>query len=269
MKLLHIQNLIYNRPLLISRDGFNSIHSVIQNKLLQTNITEDNIIDPEDNENNMTIENGIANIYINGPIGKHLSLLERVCGATDIEILREELDLASTYPDVETIVLNINSPGGSCELIPEISAYIAEINKNIKPITTLIDGMCCSAAYWLAAGSTEIISVGKTSTIGSIGCYCFLIDESRAYQDNGLQPILIKSVQDKGALMPGMTITDNQKQDLQGEVDYIHKLFVEHIKKYRNVDDQYLTGKSYMSEKALEYNLIDGIIDRPDQLFSK
>lgn len=274
MKLLHIQNLLYGRPLLITRAGFNSIHEVVQAKLTGRRIvgmddTDDMPTNPEDEEQeyDMSIEDGVAWIPIQGPIGRKLSLIERICGACDIDILREQIDLAKTYPDVETICFCVDSPGGSVDGVPDLAEYIAEVNKE-KPCIACIEGMCCSAAYYLVAGCSEIIACGKTCYIGSVGTYCYLLDTSRQYQNEGIDPVLVKAGEKKGELMPGMKITADMIERLQKEVDYINGLFLSHVKGHRpNIPDSFLNGQAYYTEEALKANFVDGVISNKSELF--
>lgn len=273
MKLSRISQLIYGRPLLITRNGFNVIHQLVQRKLNSDKMDPTDPMDPMepmDEESDgycMTIEKGRANIHICGPIGKKLSLLEKVCGACDIDVVREEIELALTHPDVEVIVFHVDSPGGSVAGVPELAEFITEANR-LKKCIAIVDGMCCSAAYYLVAGCDEIISVGKTSSIGSIGVYCYLMDESRAYFNQGVDPVLIKAGDNKAEGLPGMPITQDVKDNLQKEVDYIYKLFTDHVKHNRRmVKEDSMQGRSYMSEEALQRGLIDYIVNTEDDVF--
>src|SRR3954452_20807778 len=47
---------------------------------------------------------------------------------------------------------------------------VAEAAKRVH-VETVIQGLCCSAAYWIAAASTSI-SASKGSSALSVGCYC-------------------------------------------------------------------------------------------------
>lgn len=265
--LIHINNLVYNSPLLITKGGWQTI-----DKILKQHMTGDNMpMEPMDEDQyTMQITDNIAELYIQGPIGYHLGLLEKMSGACDINTLMEEIDMANTYPDVNTLIFHINSPGGSVESVPEAADLIAEVAKN-KRCIALVDNMACSAAYFLAAGCNEIIAVGKTSNIGSIGCYCYLMDSSMAYQMEGVKPILIKSIDSpyKGEGMPGMPVSDEMKSNLQNEVDYINGLFVDHVKKNRKgINKEAFNGRCFMAAEALSLGLIDDIITSPKDLIT-
>lgn len=269
MKLLHITNLLYNRPLFITRDGFNTVNMVVQNKLNNIATPLDEINEEEDNPYIMNIdkEEGIAHLYIQGPIGKKLSFLEKMCGATDIDLLRDEIDFAVTYPEVNTLLFHVDSPGGSVDGVPELAEYIADISKD-KQTVALVDGLACSAAYYLISGCNSIIALGKTSYIGSVGVYAYLLDESRKYENAGVTPVLIKSGVKKGEGLPGMPITEEMKAGIQSEVDYLYKNFADFVSKYRpDIDkEKSMNGGSWYAEEALTRGFIDSIISNMKEL---
>ncbi len=269
-KMLHINHLVYERPLLITRSGFHTIDRLLKKR------AEQDPMDPEDmpedgmpeDEYDMEIEEGVAYIHINGPIGKNLDMLSKICGACDIATVKEEIDLALSYPDCEMICFLVNSPGGSVDGVPELAEYIAEISKE-KPTVAVVEGMCCSAAYYLVAGVSEgIYAIGKTSYIGSIGVYAYLLDESRAYEKEGLKPVLVKAGENKGQGLPGFPIDQKMIDGLQKEIDYIYGLFRGHVAKCKpKVEDSTCQGDAYYAEEAYDLNLIDGIVSNISELF--
>jgi signal peptide peptidase SppA len=281
MKLLRISQEIYGRPLLITRAGFDTVHSLIQNKLnghkpsFFGKLFGQEDMDPmddmdDDDPTNMDIEQGIAYINIQGVIGKKLSLLEQMCGACDVDVLREKIEMAATHPDVEMICFLCDSPGGSVSGVPEMATYIKHVNDNIKPCVCLVDGMCCSAAYYMMASCSEIVTVGSTSYVGSIGVYTYLLDSSRQYEAEGITPVLIKAGTNKAENMPGMPITDEMKAKLQKEVDYIYEMFTSHVAASRPQisKENTMQGHAYYSEESIERGLVDYSISHASELFS-
>lgn len=267
-KLIHINHLVYERPLLITKTGWQTIDRLLKRRAEEP---DDEDIEPEEmmgGEYDMEIEDGIAYIHINGPIGKNLDLLSKVCGACDIATVKEEIDLALSYPDCNMICFLVNSPGGSVDGVPELAEYIAEISKQ-KPTVAVVEGMCCSAAYYLCVGVSEgIYAIGKTSYIGSIGVYSALYDESRMYEDAGVKPILVKAGENKGQGLPGFPIDQKMIDGLQKEINYIYGLFRGHVAKCKpKVDDSTCQGDAYYAEEAYELNLIDGIVSDKKELF--
>lgn len=270
MRLAHIQKELYHRPLLITQDGFQTIHSLVQHKLKGNVMPMDDMEDEEQEYDDVVLRDGVAYINVQGVIGRKLSFIEKACtGACDVEDLRDNIELAASYPDVAHIALVIDSPGGTVAGVPELAQRIKEINDTIKPVTAIVDGLCCSAAYYLAAGCDSILAIGKTSYIGSIGVYTYLLDESQYFAKEGVQPVVIKAGLNKGEGLPGMPITDEIKANLQKEVDYIYNLFTTHVKGNRpNVEDDTMQGRAYYSEEAEKLGLIDGYVNTINEIFT-
>lgn len=275
MQFLHLATKLYTRPHLISREGFAVIDKVFRARLnvqdggpiVLQSPTEDSgsYLNPTDIP---ARENGIALISINGILANNVSGIDALCGGlTDISLIRSEIELAATNPDIATIALIVDSPGGEVQGIPELAQYIKEVNDNIKPIVAWVNGSASSAAYFLIAGVSEIYA-SMSSAIGSVGVYAYLLDDSKAFADEGLKPIVVRGGTEKGDLLPGLPITEAVIQRVQQDVDYIREMFVGFVKQTRgNIDDQYLQGWSYFAQRAEEIGFIDGIANSLSEIF--
>lgn len=280
MKLLHISQELYTKPLLITKPGFLVVHNLLQSKIrgekdksfirrLMPKLNDDyeDMLD-EDSGYTMEIDNGVAYIPIFGVIGKRLSMIEKCCGATDIQDLQEQIDMAVTNDNVQMICFVCDSPGGSASGVPELSEYISMVNSTQKKCIAYIEGMCCSACYFLISGVDEIYA-SVSSYVGSVGVYTYLLDESVAYANEGVKPIVIRSGDEKGDLLPGLPIEDSTIKKLQSEVNYINTLFQNHVNRHRFIDSEYLQGGAYYAEESLKYNFIDSIVNNINDIFVK
>ena len=109
-----------------------------------------------------------AVVPIHGPIFSRPNILTEWLGigmvlgniTGDIQSLLEN-------PDIESIILDIDSPGGTVTGINEASNFI-KVASEKKPITAYVGGVGASAAYWLASAANEIV-LDATSRVGSIG----------------------------------------------------------------------------------------------------
>jgi enoyl-CoA hydratase/carnithine racemase len=68
---------------------------------------------------------------------------------------------------VDAIELHIDSPGGDVSGCHELWARLRAC---AKPLTARVDGMCASAAYWLAS-ACDRVEATATSAVGSVGVY--------------------------------------------------------------------------------------------------
>src|SRR5690349_10913255 len=108
------------------------------------------------------------------PRGSFLSLL--FGGGGGLEAFRGALREALANDDVEGILLDVDSPGGSTDLVTETAAEIRAAREK-KPITAIANTDAGSAAYALASQATELV-VTPSGEVGSIGVFMLHWDES-------------------------------------------------------------------------------------------
>ena len=120
-----------------------------------------------ENTRDTTVRNGVAVISVFGPLVRRSNLFADISGATSYSGIAKDLGEAIRNPEVKSILLDINSGGGSIDGCQELVSHITEA-RNTKPIRAYIGGTGCSAAYWLAS-ACEKIYAAETSITGSIG----------------------------------------------------------------------------------------------------
>jgi len=146
--------------------------------MVQNFVKEDLIQDPESlkimksqklaGSRTAGIRGDIAHIPIHGPIFARPNFLTEWLGIGCIlTTITGDIQTAIDDPDVESIVLDIDSPGGTVTGINEASNFIKTAGKE-KDITAYVGGVGASAAYWLASAAKEIV-LDATSRVGSIG----------------------------------------------------------------------------------------------------
>src|SRR5690348_12767180 len=140
---------------------------------------------PLRNARRAVTRDGVAIIPIDGPLSKSPSILSLLCGGSDYETIGHDFQVALADPEVKAIVFDVDSPGGETTGCDELAQAIFEA-RGQKPICAYVSGYCASAAYWLAS-SADQITIGKTSIVGSIGCYATLIDNTEALANAGLK----------------------------------------------------------------------------------
>ena len=95
-------------------------------------------------------------------------------GATSIPQIHANIREALSSVEVSSVILDISSPGGDSDGIPELAEFITHTKKE-KPIVAYAKSMCASAAYWLACACDRIYT-SEATFIGSIGVVMFLAD---------------------------------------------------------------------------------------------
>jgi ClpP class serine protease len=202
---------------------------------------------------------GVGVIPIDGPIGRGVSPIESMLGATDVNAISVAIDAFEADPSVKKVAFRVNSPGGTVAGVPELAAKI----RRMKKPTMAYAEEANSAALWLAAASDRLVAM-PSGSVGSVGVYMAIPDYSKAYGDAGVKMVVIKSRQSplKGAGIEGTSLTDAQLADLQAQVDDIDEEFMQSIKQTRiNVSQDAFTGGTFSGKKAVQLGLATGLAD--------
>ncbi len=257
--------------MLITQKGHAALRAVVESKLAGEMITtkiEDNGTDlfgeplPK-----MQIANGIAIIPVCGPIVKKASLLEKVCGVCDVESIRADIKTALSTADLQTIVFNIASPGGTVTGIPELANYIVSIGAQVNTVA-YIGELGASAAWWIASACKEIYAA-ESADILSIGVYNYVLDYSEAYKNEGVKVDAFVSGDLKAIGLPGLSMTDAQRKYMQDDVDKIGVMFRSFVKQQRPmIPDDMMRGQCLMGYEVYAVGGIDGTADDISALFA-
>jgi signal peptide peptidase SppA len=264
MKLQDLIQQIYYEPSLITPAGHASIRRIVEchlagtRELFEAREPGQNICGDKVEVAQMVIdEQGIAHIPIGGAIGKNLTPFDRGRGAVDVNDVSAELRQAEGSSRVRGIILDFDSPGGMVAGTPELAKEIERVK---KPIYAFTDGMMASAAYWLGSASDGIFST-LTASVGSIGVYIPWIDQTKAFEMEGLKVELIKAGKLKGMGFPGTELTAEQRAFLQERVDEIYSMFKSHVVAHRpGVKDESMQGQTFMGTQAYGRGLVDAIV---------
>ena len=208
--------------------------------------------------NGVTWYDSVVSIDVGGVIGRRFSAFLNSSGVTSVDVLERMIRAAAMDDRVDGIVLDIDSPGGTVAGTPE-AAQAVEFASERKPVAVYTGGMMASAAYWIGAPADAIFAAPSAS-IGSIGVYSAFMDQSRAMEMAGLKTELFKAGTFKAMGVPGVPLTDEQRELLQSRIDEIYDWFTSVVMiNRRDVANSTMQGQTFMASEAMERNLIDGI----------
>jgi signal peptide peptidase SppA len=200
-----------------------------------------------------------AIIPIMGPILRRVGPIGRMFGLAGSDSIRYAMQHALADPDIEQILLRIDSPGGSVSGIAELVDVVAAAE---KPVIAQVEGMAASAAYWIAS-QADSIKVGRMDLVGSIGARLMLYDWSKAFEIAGIEAVPIDTGEFKSAGAPGTEITEAQRADFQRLIDAAFDDFVRDVSAGRNLTDKQVRavgdGRLFTPEESLQAGLIDGV----------
>jgi signal peptide peptidase SppA len=203
---------------------------------------------------------GVAVIPIHGLLTKRSELFDSFFGTTSYEEIHELVSLALDDPKINSILLDIDSPGGEVGGLFDLVDLIGE-SKNEKPIYAIANDHAFSAAYAIASAATKIF-INRTSGIGSIGVIATHVDISEFDKKEGIKYTTIFAGDKKNDLSPHEPISDEAISDLQKEVNRLYKMFVEVVSKNRNISSAQIKATQaamYFGADALSLGLADEI----------
>lgn len=203
---------------------------------------------------------GIGLLPLHGPIFPKANMMTEMSGATSIQEFQRDFRGLMNSEYVSTILLDIDSPGGSADMIPEMAAEIRAA-RDIKPIIAVANTAMNSAAMYLGAQASKVYAT-PSGQVGSIGTILVHTDESEKDRMEGVTKTYIHAG-DYKAEMAG-PLTPDAKSRLQDYVDHHYAMFVNDVAKGRGttVDDvlsNYGQGSVLTPVQATEAGMIDGI----------
>lgn len=204
-----------------------------------------------------------AIVPIYGVIMPRASMFEVSQSGTSLETLRSELDELVRDEDVRSIVLDVNSPGGSTELLTETASEIRAM-RDRKPIIAVSNAMAASAAYHLAAQASELF-VTPSGMLGSVGVYATHQDLSAKQEQAGIKTTFIQAGKRKTEGNPFEPLSEEAKKQIQALVDEHYRVMVGDIAAGRRVAEGTVRGETFgegrvfHAHDAVRRGMADGV----------
>lgn len=213
-----------------------------------------------------SIHEGTAVIGIEGALMKGDSKF----GGTSTIRVRRAIREAAQDPDVDSIMLHIDSPGGTVSGTKELADEVLAARLS-KPVHAYIEDLGASAAYWVAS-QCQSISANLTAEIGSLGVVAVLYDQSEQFEKMGVTVHVISTGEFKGAGAAGTVISKEVIAEIQGLVDDLHEVFMDAVMSGRKISREALNaiadGRVFLASKAQQLGLID-TVETVDEFISR
>ncbi len=199
----------------------------------------------------------VATITIDGVIDKRVSSFDLSCyGGVDLADVDTALAHALTDPRVQTVVLDIHSPGGSVIGVHETYTRIMALAET-KEVHAFVNAMACSAGYYIASAADHI-AAAPSAIVGSIGVYMAMLDASRWYENEGLKINVMQAGKWKTMGAEWKPLTDEERAKLQAGVDALFTQFRAAVNEKRpQVAASTMEGQWMTAQEGLELGLVD------------
>lgn len=182
-------------------------------------------------------------------------------GGTSAAHLARAVDKAAESRSVRSIVLDIDSPGGSVFGIEEAAARIRAA-RDVKPVYAVASPVAASAAYWLGSQATKFYAT-PSGQVGSVGVIYRHFNQAKAMEQKGLAVTTVTSGKfkdERGAYAP---LSDEAKARMQADSDAYYRKFLRAVADGRGIDPaaaerKFGQGRMHMAGEAVDCGMIDG-----------
>jgi signal peptide peptidase SppA len=170
---------------------------------------------------------GVALIPVLGSLVNRGAWLDSRSGLTAYEGLDAQFKEAGSDPEIHSIVIDMDTPGGEAAGMFKLVSTIRQVGRS-KRIVAVIDDMAASAGYGIASAASEIV-VSPTSVVGSIGVVMIHLDRSGQLAEAGVKPTLIFAGRHKVDGHPFGPLPPEVIADKQRQIGMIYDQFTEAV----------------------------------------
>lgn len=225
------------------------------------------------NDEPVSVQNRVAVIDIEGTIisgSESENIFGQTAGVTSGSIMKQIREAAAD-DSVKALLLRIDSGGGSATAAEEISRELKRFKEETKkPVVAAMGNTGASAAYWIAACSSDKIYANATTLTGSIGVYMPYMNTEELYKKIGITSEKIKSGPYKDIMSSDRPMTTEEKAILQGIVNEIYESFINTVATGRKMEAGKVRaladGRVYTGLQAKNVGLVDEIGNYYDAL---
>ena len=164
---------------------------------------------------------GTAIVPVRGLITAHAKeVFEEIGWATSGTSIVNRVRNALDNPDVHSILLDVDSPGGTIAGTIEAASALSDLRAEAdKPIVAVSNYLTASAAYWIAAAAAHELIASPSSLTGSIGVIAAHEDASGAYEQAGIKVEFITAGEFKAEGNDTEPLSDEGRAFIQSQVN--------------------------------------------------
>jgi signal peptide peptidase SppA len=206
---------------------------------------------------------GVALIPVYGVLDKRMNMFSQISGGASYEVLASQVRQAAADPNVQAILLDIDSPGGSVDGV-KIAGEALRAARSQKPLVAYGNGQMTSAAYWLGSAANKVVAP-DIAGVGSIGVRMIHRDLSGADAQKGIKRTVIYAGKYKNVGSDTGPLSAEDQALFQEVADTYYQLFLEAVAENRGLTPETVHRKMgdgrifYTGQQAKQAGLIDKI----------
>lgn len=207
-------------------------------------------------------KSGVGVVPIYGTITQRADLMTEFSGGTSTDEAAAWLNQLAANPNIEAIILDVDSPGGTVYGVEELALKIQAVAKS-KKVIGIANSEAASAAYWLLAQCSEVV-VTPNGQVGSIGVYQIHIDRSDAIRQSGQKVSIVSAGQKKTAGNSFAPLDEVGRAEIQSGVNDYYAKFTKAVARGRNISqaavrDTFGQGGMVRAETAVMLGMADRV----------
>lgn len=175
--------------------------------------------------------------------------------------MRKALKDAREDKNVKSIVLRIDSPGGSA-LTSELIWREIELTKKTKPVVVSMGNVAASGGYYIACNANKIFAEATTIT-GSIGVFGMLVNFTDFSKNIGITTEQVNTHKNAGGYSPFKPLTENFKAVTLESIENIYGTFINRVAAGRKMTPEQVDaigqGRIWSGLDAKKIGLVDEI----------
>ena len=172
-----------------------------------------------------------------------------------------EIDKIRKDKTVKSVVLRVNSPGGSVVASEKIRTALKLLMAE-KPVVASYANYAASGGYWISAGAQKIFS-DATCLTGSIGVFSLIPEFSKTVGKVGVNFVTVGSNKHSDMYSLMRPFDAEETASLQVYVDDVYERFVGLVAEGRSLEtqkvDDLAQGRVWVGTDALGLGLVDEI----------
>ena len=256
---------LFRKPLVITVSRHRELVRILESRLVSESPEPTVTIQTEDDNDEDDFQKVGPDMVIpvHGVIVPHAEDIPMSTCGCGLDMVSAMIDEGLADPEVEKLVFDFRTPGGSITGVPEIARKIGAITS--KMTVGFTDDECCSAGVWMATQCQHFYCT-QSASVGSIGVWSAYSDLSRALAMEGenIQAISAGKYKLLGAYWK--PLSSEEVAMLQQDIDKWYEEFKGAVNSRREIADKYMQGQIFSGDEAVEIGLCDGLVEGLDEL---
>jgi signal peptide peptidase SppA len=208
------------------------------------------------------VAGSVAILGIEGSTIARSSFFSQLFGIPSYDDIKQRFVEAHEDPMVKSVLMAIDTNGGTSEGIFGLSRFIYDFNKNVMPVVSydLAKQHSAGLVYGSAAGQ---MVAEQDSEIGSIGAIFVHREITEMLKKDGVKATVFRSAPFKALGSPYEKLNETAREDIEASLMRSHNKFVETLAHNTGVEKEtvasWATGKVFEAKQALNMGLLDSI----------